>query len=563
MKSSSIILSFFLSTFIFFACQEERQIIDEKPKEPLQNINADKSWNPDTAFIQDKLEEFFTTHQVGDTFKVDTISFPITTMLVELYRRHNCAPLWANEAQMESLIKVLRSSEFDGLLPIDYRWLQLKKKLEDMHMVRLSDSTFVYAELMATSCFLSYARDMWLGKVDPSKIYSEWNYEKRVIPEDAPTELLNVLHGNLDNVAARLRPKAPVYEKLRRSFIRLDSLERRGLPWPTITYPGYDLKKGDTLCTVLEAKTRFRNMGIYDGDSSNLFNDGMQASVKDFQRLINVPQSGKLDKATVARLNFTLEEVRNTIRVNMERCRWLLHSLPDYYVVINIASYTLNVMEKGKVSYSSRVIVGREQTMTPVFQASMSQIIFNPDWSVPRSIIEKEILPALQKNPGYLASHHMQLMKGETVIDPYSVNFKSYTSKTFPYSVRQLPGDDNALGHLKFIMPNPYSIYLHDTPSRYLFAKEERAFSHGCIRVDKPVDLAAVLLKPMGYNREWIDKQIAGKQTYVLALTKKIPIMITYWTCYEDKTTGGLQFFPDIYGRDQQILQELNKNVSR
>lgn len=560
MNSFKTIIPLLVFPLFFLACQEERHIIEERPYEQTLDSAAHKrKWKPDTAVVQKHLTKFFAEHQVGDSFQVDTITFTITAMLAELYRQQDCKPLWSDEAHLGDLIKILRTSEFDGLLPNDYHWLLLVKAKEDWRLGKLNDSTFVYAELMATASFLTYARDMWVGKVDPAKIYLEWNYEKRTLPENAPLELLNILNGPLENIPAKLRPQAPVYGKLRKSFMRLDSLERRGLPWPTITYPGRDLSLGDTLCTIAEAKTRFRNMSIYDGDSSTLFDEKLVVAVKEFQRMINISQSGKLDKATVARLNFTIEEVRNTIRVNMERCRWLLHSLPDYYVVVNIASYTLNVMEKAKVKYSSRVIVGREQTMTPVFQANMSQIIFNPDWSVPLSIIDKEILPALKKNPGYLASHRMQLMRGDAVIDPYSVDFAAYTPKNFPYSVRQLPGDDNALGHLKFIMPNPYSIYLHDTPSRYLFKKEERAFSHGCIRVDKPTDLAAVLLKPLGYNREWIDKQIASKQTYVLALTKKIPIMLTYWTCYEDRSTGGLQFFPDIYGRDGEILRGLNK----
>src|SRR6478735_7413881 len=436
MNSLKTIILLLAFPLLFLAGQEERHINEERPYEQtLDSAAHRKVWKPDTAAIQKQLAEFFFTHQVGDTFQVDTIDFVITAMLAELYRQQDCKPLWTKAGHFGELVKILRTSEFDGLLPNDYHWLLLLKAQEDLRLGKLNDSTFVYAELMATASFLKYARDMWVGKVDPAKIYSEWNYEKRTLPENAPLELLNILNGPLENIPARLRPQAPVYGKLRKSFMRLDSLERRGLPWPTITYPGRDLALGDTLCTIAEAKTRFRNMSIYDGDSSNLFDEKLVVAVKEFQRMINISQSGKLDKATVARLNFTIEEVRNTIRVNMERCRWLLHGLPDYYVVVNIASYTLNVMEKAKVKYTCRVIVGREQTMTPVFQANMSQIIFNPDWSVPRSIIDKEILPALKKNPGYLASHNMQLMKGDVVINPDSVNFSAYTTKTFPYSV--------------------------------------------------------------------------------------------------------------------------------
>ncbi|MBC7451012.1 MAG: L,D-transpeptidase family protein, partial [Cytophagales bacterium] len=259
---------------------------------------------------------------------------------------------------------------------------------------------------------------------------------------------------------------------------------------------------------------------------------------------------------TLNALNFTIPQLRNTVLANLERCRWLLHDLPDEYIWVNIADYTLVHVKNNKEIYKEAVIVGQEVHQTPVFEASMTYIEFNPYWTVPASIATKEILPQLQKNPDYLEKHNMQLFaNNEPVATPSS--FSSYSETYFPYTIKQEPGEKNSLGKVKFMFPNPYSIYMHDTPAQNLFDKDQRSFSHGCIRLHNPVDFAYHLLSPQGFSVKQISDKVYSEKNEIISLEKKIPVMIVYFTCYSKQGDKRMFFVKDIYGNDQKIVQLL------
>ena len=216
------------------------------------------------------------------------------------------------------------------------------------------------------------------------------------------------------------------------------------------------------------------------------------------------------------------------------------------------------IIKKREIDYQCRVVVGKQYHKTPVFKSDIKYVVFNPTWTVPYSIASKEMLPKLKKDPNYLQNRNMVLLSGDKEVNPSTVDFNQYSQKNFPYTIRQEPGPNNALGLVKFIFPNKYSVYLHDTPSKSKFEKTERAFSHGCVRVKDPLILAEQLLGEKGYDSNKIAEVIKSKETKNVYLSNPMPVMIMYWTCYVN-TEGRIYFFRDIYGRDKKVLKELKK----
>ena len=258
-----------------------------------------------------------------------------------------------------------------------------------------------------------------------------------------------------------------------------------------------------------------------------------------------------------ARLREALTRYRQTpgaeararqIALNMERWRWLPQDLGQRYILVDVPAYTLDVMEWDRSVMTMRVVVGKPSWPTPVLSATMSYIVLNPDWRVPPNIAAKELVPILRANPGYLAQNNMRLSNGSHDVDPRSVDWSQVSTKNFPYRLRQEPGPKNPLGTIKFMFPNRFQVYLHDTPSRTLFAKPERAFSHGCIRVEKPMDLAEYALRGV-LSRERIAAGLGRRTSRTVPLAEPLPTYLMYRTALV-KEDGTVQFRPDIYGYD-------------
>ena len=250
------------------------------------------------------------------------------------------------------------------------------------------------------------------------------------------------------------------------------------------------------------------------------------------------------------------------IRVNLERARWVFHKLPPDYIEVDIAGFQAYDIEGANINWTSKVQVGKPFRKTPVFKSKIKYIVFNPTWTVPPTILRKDILPKIKKNPGYLSKMKISVIdrKGRTV-DPNSVNWSQY-SKGIPYTLRQEPGPHNALGRIKFIFPNKYFIYLHDTPSRSLYGRQNRAFSSGCIRVENNIELAEILLNdPAKWNRESIQSLIDTNKTRRVNLPKPKPVMLLYVTIRVDENDNFI-FIKDIYERDRQVLDGLNEEFT-
>ena len=265
-----------------------------------------------------------------------------------------------------------------------------------------------------------------------------------------------------------------------------------------------------------------------------------------------------MSAATRAELNVSVERRVEQLELNLERWRWLPQDLGRRHIIVNIAAFELEVVEDEAVVLAMRVVVGRPYHNTPVFSDTMRYIVLNPYWEVPRKIAVQEILPRIKRDPSYLAREKLRVFKGWGLeareVDPATVNWSAITPANFPFRLRQDPGPLNALGRVKFVFPNKFNVYLHDTPSRQLFEKTQRDFSHGCIRIQKPIDLAVYLLRQdPRWNRDALLRALDKAVDRSVPLPEPIPIHLLYWTAWADGD-GTIQFRPDIYGWDAPLL---------
>ena len=246
-------------------------------------------------------------------------------------------------------------------------------------------------------------------------------------------------------------------------------------------------------------------------------------------------------RRTLAALNVPVERRIDQIRATLERCRWVMNDLPDRFVLVNVAAFQVYLADHGQLTWSSRVVVGKPYTKTPIFRADMKYIVLNPTWTIPASIVRKEVLPGMRRDPNYLAKKGFRQVDGQFV---------------------QPAGERNALGRIKLMFPNSHSVYLHDTPSKSFFDETSRTFSHGCVRVQKPVDLAALVLNDPAWSAANLSAAIATGETKTIMLKNPLPVLILYWTASVD-ADGRVVFRPDIYGRDSAIIRALDAEWER
>jgi murein L,D-transpeptidase YcbB/YkuD len=283
-------------------------------------------------------------------------------------------------------------------------------------------------------------------------------------------------------------------------------------------------------------------------------------AIEAFQRRHGLNDDGAVGPMTLAALNASPADRADQIAVNLERMRWMNHPLGDRRIVVNQADFTVTLHDGDTVLFHERVIIGLQDRQTPEFSDRMTHLVFNPTWFVPRSIATRDILPKLHGDPTYLARSNMVLTRadgGPVPLDPSQHDFTGYTASSFPYRIRQRPDPDNALGQVKFMFPNNHAVYLHDTPNRSLFARDQRAFSSGCVRVRDPLHLAALLLAPQRADPEgFIDGLIAGGRERHVTLDEPVPVHLIYRTAWRD-AEGRDQFRADVYGRDAAVRQAL------
>ncbi len=419
---------------------------------------------------------------------------------------------------------------------------QLHKQMDSLvsntERIALSPEKLRELELLLTAHFFDYAHHAFEGKIDPADL--KWNIPRKKINAIALLDSLIQRNGErLDT----WEPVNPQYKALRKELIRYYDIDKEG-GWPQVVLTGKKLQEGDSAKAVTQLKQRLRLVGDYrPKDNSPRFNSALKEAVRRAQKRFGLTEDGVVGPGTVAQLNKPVSSRIEQILVNMERMRWMPVQPDSNLILANIPDFTLHVFEQGKREFSMKIVVGKAANKTVVFNNQLKYIVFSPYWNVPESIVRNEILPALKRNPSYLAKHNME---------------QTGVSNGLPV-IRQKPGGSNSLGLVKFLFPNSYSIYFHDTPAKSLFSQSQRAFSHGCIRLAEPKKLANYLLRK---QPDWTDSAIykamhAGTEKWV-TLADPVPVAITYFTAWVD-SEGAINFREDIYGHDKALAERLFK----
>lgn len=493
--------------------------------------------------------------------------------LPEFYEARSYEPAWVSDPMRLSLVDTLiariSSIRREGLEPGDYHLERLRSL---MAVVRgtpratpVPTALLVELELRATDAFLMLASHLVAGRTDPETLHSEWVAVRR---EANPIRRLNdaLRTEDVGGVLDGLAPAYADYERLRDARARYERIASEG-GWPTLD-SGPKLEIGATDSRVPVLRTRLGVVGDLDvAGSDSAFDAPLREAVVRFQTRHGLDADGIVGPATLSALNVSARDRVRQIEVNMERWRWLPQDLGERYLLVNIPNFELNLFEGGEVTMSMRAVVGRSYRMTPVFSDRMTYLVLNPRWNVPYSIATQDILPKLKSDPDYLKNQNMRLFQGgggdQRELTQGQVDWTQVSPRNFNYTIRQDPGPTNALGRVKFMFPNQFNVYLHDTPARELFSRTERTFSSGCIRLERPLDLAAYLL---GRDRNWsrndLDTALARGTEQSVSLNTAVPVHLLYWTAWVEPG-GRLQFRNDIYSRDTPVRMALDEPAPR
>jgi L,D-transpeptidase YcbB len=410
-------------------------------------------------------------------------------------------------------------------------------------------------EVEMTKAYLAWARDLTSGALEPKEVDKGIVREvKRIDPQILLTRIAN---GDPEAVLQWLQPKSRAYLQLMKAKLGLEAEIAAG-GWGE-TVPAASLAPGDTGPAVIVLRDRLVRMGYLAPTAVASYDRAMQSAITAFQLSHGLTADGVASEGTIIEINQPAEERLKSVIVAMERERWMHIDRDIKHIWVNLPDFRAKIVEDGKTIFETRVVIGKDvpDQRSPEFSDEMEHMVINPSWGVPRSIIVNEYLPLLQQNPN--AVGHLQVIDGRgRVVSRGSVNFAAYNARNFPFGLRQPPSDGNALGLVKFMFPNPHNIYLHDTPSKSLFDKEVRAYSHGCIRVADPFDLAHELLSWQVDNAE-AEFEAAlgtGKETTV-KLKQHLPVHLVYFTAYPD-AKGRMTYRRDVYGRDAALFQALS-----
>jgi murein L,D-transpeptidase YcbB/YkuD len=467
-------------------------------------------------------------------------------------------------------VKMIREVDREGLRPEDYHLSKLETLLaqiraEQEKQIPPNPQRLVDLDLLLTDSFLILASHLFSGRIDPKTVEPDWHVNPRT--GDPSLVLEQALSsGQIGAALQSLIPNHPGYRRLRKELARYREIAAEG-GWPVILQ-GPNLQKGDSSPTVSRLKRRLAAEGYlenYTPANELYFDDGLDRALRKFQLQNGLEVDGILGPHTLEALNVTVDDRIRQIIANMERWRWLTHDMGSRYILVNIAGFHLVVIDNGRLQMAMKVVVGKPYRRTPVFTATMTYLVFHPFWHVPARIAREDLLPKIKRDAAYLSREKIRVFEGwgaeAREIDPAEIDWQRIAAAGLKFRFRQDPGPQNALGRVKFMLPNPFDVYLHDTPARELFDKTRRDFSHGCIRIEKPLELAEYLLRnhpdwPPEKIRSTLTGSVTSEQT--VKLPEPLDVHVLYWTAWLGDD-DQVYFSADIYGRDKILEAALNE----
>ncbi len=527
-----IFLFLMICSFSFIGCSQ--QVPKKHPADSLTNdwdktIPGNFSGQAKVTFDSIQIKTFLETYPAIKSYDSQIMAF---------YSNRHFAYAWFDNnvliEQASNLSNRMMNLQNEGV----YKQIPYPKALDSLLDAEDTKSNkkqpHITLELMLTAQYFIFSKLVWRGMDDSVSTAAGWYVPRKKVAYD------KYLDSILKEPAKQFSLHEPVYRQyeLLRKFLRKYKALDISDNWLPIVTNNNKFKMGDTSFVIAQVKSRLYKLGDYRGDTLNrTYDSGLKIGLQQFQIRHGLVADGLMDRNTVNEMNVPLRSRIEQILVNMERSRWLPVSLDADYVAVNIPEFKLHVYHADSLLWSSNVVVGQTVHQTSVFYGEIKYIVFSPYWNVPESIVKKEIIPGIKRDPDYINNHQMEITGKQNGLPV----------------VRQKPGPENSLGLIKFLFPNSYNIYLHDTPSKSLFDESTRAFSHGCIRVMEPVKLASFLLTN---NKDWDLNKItlamhSGKQQY-LTLSNKVPVFIAYFTAFTDRNYK-LNFRKDIYHLDEHL----------
>jgi murein L,D-transpeptidase YcbB/YkuD len=510
-----------------------------------------------TEIIRDKITQirFFEEVKLGEA--------PIasTKVLPDIYEQRKYKPIWTDAEAIFQLLNAVSSIAEDGLNPQDYHLNELRLYHKAIQAIGTDDPWLAADfDILMTDSFIRLVYHLYFGKVDPATLNPGWNLSRQLKLQNPARVILEIiLSGSAASTIESLKPPHPAYLRLKAALAKYRDIQAKG-SWPRIP-EGSVLRKGDRDPRVARMRQR---LAMTDGvsavnDDPEFFDESLEKAVKRFQTREEIDPDGVVGHPTLIELNYPVQWRIDQIRANLERMRWYLHDLPQRFVVVDIAGFVINYFEHNRIAWTTRAQVGDPYTQTPFFKAEIKYMVLNPTWTVPPGITKREYLPMMRQNPDYLKQAGLKIVDNRgKFVNPDKINWESYSNRAFPYKFFQEPGPTNPLGRIKFICPNPQYIYLHDTPEAEKFNETWRAFSGGCIRLEKPLQFAVKLLDNRSqWSFEKIQDMIRSGKTRTIFLPHRVPVMFLYITVVVEQN-GMIIFRDDVYRRDEAVIQGLD-----
>lgn len=519
--------------------------------------------------ISQKLDDSL-AQTIFDHLRTGTASVKVTAAqkkaIVAFYKARNYKSVWTDmdgvTDKARRLLAYLEKADAEGLRAEDYLPATMSNYHDDFSSIETSLDEIARLDVELTALAVRYGQHASGGRIIPNRLSGYHDLAPPVVAAGVLVEKLAKVEEP-EKYLASLHPVHPAYLAFKRDLAALEAQAPEKLYAPIVA--GGVIKPGFRDARVVQIRERLNDMGLVEattggqvtGADLDVYDENLLAGLKKFQKMKGLRADGIIGGRTIAAFNRRKNvNKRKKLVLNMERMRWLPRHFGKRHIFVNQASFELQVMKNGVQAWQTRVVVGKPKNQTSFFVDKMETVVFNPYWGVPQSIITKEMLPRLRANPGYLDQRGFEVYNGRgRRISSSSVDWYNYGGRKVPFSVRQPPSGRNALGRIKFLFPNKHAIYMHDTPSKSLFTRSSRAFSHGCVRVKDPLKLAENVL---GWSRNRIDSKLGTQKNSKVSLKQTIPVYLTYFTAWPKSGGKRVAYYSDVYGRDQRLDRALN-----
>jgi murein L,D-transpeptidase YcbB/YkuD len=430
------------------------------------------------------------------------------------------------------------------------------KKSNDTQWFRMKDKqeTFIYTDMLLSAAFFKDSQKIWRGHFKNDDLENLWKIKHKKIKYGKTLD--SILSSGNNDPFTEFEPLHKDYKELKTILNKYTEIAGKG-GWPAVNPQSKVLIKGDIDPEIIKLRKRlYLSEDISHFEDNKTFDQELEQAVMHFQYRHKLKEDGIVKGETLKEMNIPIEDRIEQITINMERWRWVPEEPSEKYILVNIPEFKMHVFEKNAEIYNMKVIVGRSGAYTPIFSDQIEKIVINPSWIVPAKIATTELVPMIKRDTSILSKQNIEIFTDysfNTMVDPDTIDWLNLDARQFNYVLKQKSNFYNPLGHIKFLFPNEFDIYLHDTPSDHLFEESERNFSHGCIRIEDPVWLASYLLKDEPqWNKKKLYEAIYRQEEQSISLKKKLPVFILYFTTWVDEK-GTIHFMKDIYDHDKQL----------